>query len=328
MKIFITGASGFIGGAITQHLQSTHEIVAMARSRQSAEKVIALGARAVDCSLATVKPDHLVGCQAVIHTAAFVSPTGSRSQFWQANVEGTKRLLAAACVARVPRFIHISSEAVLFRGQDMVNIDESYPYPKKTPYLYPKTKAEAERQVLAANDPESGFSTIALRPRMVWGPGDNTILPTVTQMAQNGGFYWFNKGQAQTSTTHIENVIHAVEMTLKSRANGRPYFITDGEIWTIKDFLTAYAATQDITLPDRSLPAGPMKLIGRLIGGIWRRLGLKSDPPLTEYAVALMAAHCTLKIDKAREELGYQPIISITEGLAKMKINSNTDNTD
>jgi hypothetical protein len=326
MSLFITGASGFIGGAIAKHLHSAHEIAAMARSEESAAVVQTLGAAPVACSLSTVTPDHLAGCNVVVHAAAFVSPTGSREQFRRANVEGTKRLLAAASLAGVRRFILISTEAVLFRGQDMGDIDESYPYPKKTPFLYAETKAEAERLVLAANDPESGFATIALRPRLVWGPGDQTILPTITQMAQAGGFFWFNKGQARTSTTHIDNVVHAVKLALNSRANGQPYFITDDEIWTVKDFLTAYAATQGVTLPNRSLPAGPMRIIGRLTGGLWRLFKLQSEPPLTELAVAAMSADCTLRIDNARQDLGYSPILSVAEGLERMKTrNSNTD---
>jgi nucleoside-diphosphate-sugar epimerase len=319
MRLFITGASGFIGGAIARHLHAAHEIAAMARSEESAAVIQALGAAPVACSLSTVTPDHLAGFDAVIHAAAFVSPIGSREQFRQTNVEGTKRLLAAASLARVRRFIHISTEAVLFRGQHMRDIDESYPYPRRTPFLYAETKAEAERLVLAANGPESGLATIALRPRLVWGPGDQTILPTVTQMAQDGGFFWFNKGQALTSTTHIDNVVHAVELALEARANGQPYFITDGEIWTVKDFLTAYAGTQGITLPNRSLPARPMRLIGRLTGGVWRLFNLKSEPPLTELAVAAISADCTLKIDRAGQDLGYTPILSVAEGLERMR---------
>lgn len=319
MRLFITGASGFIGGAVARHLQSAHEIAAMARSEESAAVVQALGAMPVACSLSTVTPDHLSGCSAVVHAAAFVSSTGSREAFWQANVEGTKRLLAAASLAGVRRFIHISTEAVLFHGQPMRDIDEDYPYPKKTPFLYAETKAAAERFVLAANGPESGFATIILRPRLVWGPGDQTILPTVTQMAQDGGFFWFDKGQARTSTTHIDNVVRAVELALESKANGQPYFITDDEIWTVKEFLTAYAATQGITLPNRSLPAGPMRLVGRLTGGIWRLFNLQSEPPLTELAVAALAADCTLKIDNARRDLGYTPILSVAQGLERMR---------
>lgn len=294
-------------------------MVAMARTRQSAEKAAALGAKAVPCSLLTVKPDDLSDCDAVIHTAAFVSPTGSRQQFWQTNVEGTRRLLAAATLADVPRFVHISTEAVLFCGQDMVNIDESYPYPKNTPYLYPETKAEAERLVLAANDPLNGFTTIALRPRLVWGPGDQTILPTLTQMARDGGFFWFDHGRSLTSTTHITNLIHAVQLALIAAANGQSYFITDDEIRTIKEFLTALAATQNITLPDRSLPSRPMKYVGRFLGGLWSLLNLKSRPLLTEYAVVAMSADCTLVIDKAKNELGYKPLISVAQGLEMMK---------
>ena len=152
MKIFITGASGFIGGAVAQKLKENHTIFAMARSERSAKKVKGLGATPVLCSLNHVKVEDLQNCDLIIHAAAYVEAWGTRQQYWDMNVEGTRQLLATAKEAGVKKFIHISSEATLFHGQTMDNIDETYPYPVSTPYLYSETKAEAEKLVLAANE--------------------------------------------------------------------------------------------------------------------------------------------------------------------------------
>ncbi|MDP5053550.1 MAG: NAD-dependent epimerase/dehydratase family protein, partial [Congregibacter sp.] len=150
-SIFITGASGFIGGSIARSLSAEHSVLAMSRSASSDEKVQATGATPVRCDLTNVSAEHLSGCDTVIHVAAHVSPWGSKEEYWDSNVVGTEKLLLAAQQAGITRFVHISTEAVSWHGQHMHNIDESAPYAEKTPYLYASTKREAEKRVLAAN---------------------------------------------------------------------------------------------------------------------------------------------------------------------------------
>jgi nucleoside-diphosphate-sugar epimerase len=120
-KIFITGASGFIGGAIAKRLTPDHWVLAMARTQASHAKIEALGARPMSCSLDSIEPGALKECDTVIHCAAYVEPWGRFKDFYEVNVTGTERLLAAARKAGVKRFIHVSTEAVLFRGQDMIH---------------------------------------------------------------------------------------------------------------------------------------------------------------------------------------------------------------
>jgi nucleoside-diphosphate-sugar epimerase len=214
--IFLTGASGFVGGAIAKSLQSTVTVRAMSRAPQSDAAIAALGATPVRCELGALTTEHLAGCDAVIHCAAFVKQWGTRDRFWQTNVEGTQQLLQVARDAGVKRFIHIGTEAALFYGQHMRDIDESYPYPRSSPFLYSATKAAAEQRVLAANAP--GFTTISIRPRFVWGPGDQTILPVLVKMVASKKFIWINDGKARTSTTHIANLVHAVTLALARAA--------------------------------------------------------------------------------------------------------------
>ncbi|MEN8184836.1 MAG: NAD-dependent epimerase/dehydratase family protein, partial [Myxococcota bacterium] len=175
MRIFVTGASGFIGGAIARRLAGGHTVFAMSRSAASDVVVKELGAEPVRCDLDSLEPGALPEVDAVVHCAAWVEPWGTREETWRINVEGTDRLLAAARAASVRRFVHMSTEAVLWRGQHLRDIDETHPYPTSTPFLYAETKAEAERRVLAANG-DGGLATVVLRPRLVWGPGDRTIV--------------------------------------------------------------------------------------------------------------------------------------------------------
>ena len=319
MKIFITGASGFVGGAAAKALiADEHEVTAMARSDASADKIRATGAEPVSMSLETVSAEHLAGCDAVIHSAAYVGPWGSREQFWMTNVEGTTRLLTAAREAGVRRFIYISSEAAIMRGQHLNDADETYPYPDRTPYLYSETKAEAERRIIAADDADSDFRTISLRPRLVWGPGDQTVLRVLREAVENNRFMWMNGGKWLGSSTHIDNLTHAIKLALASDVGGEVYFINDGEELPVREFFTRYAATQGIELPNLSAPAGLVLGVAMIMDRVWRLLGIESQPPLVHYAVMIVSRNMTMRIDKIRRELGYEPVISIDEGMAAM----------
>ncbi|MGH0030725.1 MAG: NAD-dependent epimerase/dehydratase family protein [Myxococcota bacterium] len=317
MDVFVTGASGFIGGAIAAELARTHRVWAMSRSAASDAAVEKLGAVAVRCDLATLEPGALPACDAVVHCAARVEPWGSRDDYWDANVLGTDRLLAAARAAGAKRFLHMSTEAVLWRGQHLRDVDETCPYPEKTPYLYAETKAEAERRVLAANAP--GFATVALRPRFVWGPGDRTLVPEVKEMVAKGAFVWLDGGRARTSTTHIANLVHGATLALAKGRGGEAYFVTDGEIHDFRSLLTRLLAAHGVALPDRSLPAFVARPAAALVEGLRRTLRIASQPPLVRHAVDLMCCDCTLDDTKARRELGYAPVVPFEEGMRQLE---------
>src|ERR1700752_5036271 len=273
MEIFITGASGFIGGAIAKALSTTHNVLGMSRSERSDKGLRAMGVNPVRCELGAVRPENLAGCEVIIHCAAFVKQWGTREEFWKTNVDGTAQLLQAARQAGARRFIHVGTEAALFHGQHMRDIDETYPYPASTPFLYPETKAEAEKLVLAANSP--GFETISLRPRFVWGPSDQTILPVVKKMVKAGIYMWIDQGHVRTSTTHINNFVHAVTLALTHGRGGEAYFITDDSTTTVREFLTALLKTQGLTPPSTSIPSWLARSLGRFLEGVWKLLRLK-----------------------------------------------------
>lgn len=317
MRIFITGASGFIGGAIVQDLKNDHQVVAMSRSEKSDVLIRGLGAEPERGELDSISPESLKGFDAIVHCAAYVKQWGKRADFFRVTVEGTRRLLDAARLAGVKRFVHMSTEASLFYGQDMVNIDETYPYPSSTPFLYSESKAAAEKLVIVANVPGK-FETISLRPRLVWGPGDQTVLPVVKQMVEEGRFMWMDGGRARTSTTHITNLVYATRLALTKGNGGQIYFITDDSITTFREFLTALLKSQGMTPPDKSIPGAVARGLATAIELPWKILGIRKEPPLTRFAAAIMSRECTIRIDKAKRGLGYSPKITLEKGLAEM----------
>lgn len=318
MKVFVTGGSGFVGGHLIEGLvRAGHEVSALARSSRSADVVRRYGAAPVAADLGTLKAESLAGAEAVVHCAAYVEEWGTRAQFWEANVEGTARALEAARAAGVRRFVHVGTEAVLFDGRDLIDVDETHPYPEKQRFLYSETKAEAERRVLAANDP-GGMVTVSVRPRFVWGPRDTSVLPVVLRMAREGSFAWLDGGGARTSTTHVANLVHALLLALERGQGGRAYFVADDGTRTMREFLTALARRHGVELPGRSVPSAVALPLATAIEGAWRLLGVRRAPPMTRFAVAMMSRSVTVKTDRARAELGYAPVLGVEEGLEQL----------
>ncbi len=318
MKIFITGASGFVGGAATRAvIAGGHHVTAMSRSSRSDAVIKALGATPIRCDLESIAAKHIIGADAVLHCAAFVEAWGPKDAWFKGNVLGTQNVLDAARAAGAKRFIHIGSEAAIVHGQHIHDADESYPLASQSPYPYCATKAQAEQRVRSAN--ASGlFETIVLRPRFIWGPGDTTLLPIIEKMAAAGNWTWIDHGRAITSTTHIDNLVHAIMLALTRGKGGEAYFILDDGQSRMKDMINGMAASKGLILPDKSIPSWLANIIGGATEAVWRLFRLKGEPPLTRHAAMVMARDCKLIGAKARTDLGYVPVIAVKDGLAAM----------
>jgi nucleoside-diphosphate-sugar epimerase len=316
MNVFVTGGSGFVGGAaIRRLLAQGHQVRAMSRSEKSDELIRTLGAEPVRCDLEDVNAEHLAGCDVVIHAAAYVEPWGPSDAWDRINVGGTQRMLLAARGAGAKRFIHIGTEAALVHGQDLHEVDESYPLALTSPYPYCRTKALAEQAVRDANDVPGGFVTLVLRPRFIWGPGDQTLLPIILQTAAAGRWAWIDGGRKQTSTTYIENLVDAIELALTLGTPGDAYFILDNGTRSLHDMISAMARAADVRLPEKSIPYWVAAIVASFCEALWRSLRLNGQPPLTRHAAMVMARECTLCGNKAKQDLGYQPRFSVEEGM-------------
>lgn len=288
----------------------------MARSETSAAAIESIGATPVTCSLEDIGVDHVGGAEVVVHCAAAVEEWAPMSVFEAANVVGTRRMLRVAADAGVRRFVHMSTDSVLFAGHDLVGVDESTPLPDPAGFGYADTKRVAEQLVLAANRPD--FETLAVRPALVWGPGDRTILPIVTEMVDSGSFLWVDRGSLEVTTSHIDNVVHGTLLAIERGRPGGVYFITDGPPVAMRDFLTAYVGTTGRDMPDRSLPAPVVRTAGRLLEALWSVFRPGHAPPLGREAAAVLASRNAIGSVRSEPELGYQPVISREEGLARL----------
>ena len=317
---FVTGGSGFIGGALVRRLVADGWTVrALARSDASAETVRERGAEPVRGDLDDVgaMASGVEGCEVAFHCAAHLGDWGRRADFERGNVQGTRNALAAARRAGVRRFVHVGTEAALLAGQPLIEVDERAPLRFDSPVLYSSTKARAEEAVIEAN--QNGLETVVVRPRFVWGRGDTTLLPVMTEMVRSKRFAWIGGGRHRTSTTHVDNVVHGLLLAAQRGARGGVYFVTDGEPVVFRDFVTRLLATQGVTPPDRSLPVGVARAVAAAAETAWRLLPLPGRPPVTRFAVWVSALETTIDITRARTELGYEPVRTIDQGLEELQ---------
>jgi nucleoside-diphosphate-sugar epimerase len=322
--VFVTGGSGFVGGRLIERLCAEgHLVRALARSATASELVRARGGEPVAGELADVAAMRAAadGCQLAFHAAAALGDWGRREDFELGNVEGTSNVLQACEEAGVRRFVHVGTEAALLAGKPLVEVDETAPLRPDSPVLYSATKARAEQAVLAAN--RDGFETVAVRPRFVWGPGDTTLLPAMVEMTRTGHFAWIGGGRQRTSTTHVENAVEGLVLGATRGRPGNAYFVTDGAPVVFREFVTELLATQGVSPPTRDI-SKPMAAVLATAGETaWRILPLPGRPPLTRFAYWVSSQECTLRIDKARDQLGYEPPKSIADGLAELSTAAN-----
>jgi nucleoside-diphosphate-sugar epimerase len=186
-----------------------------------------------------------------------------------------------------------------------------------SPALYSATKARAEQAVVAAN--RDGFETVVVRPRFVWGPGDTTLLPTLVELVRRGRFAWVRGGRHRTSTTHVDNAVEGLVLGASRGRRGNVYFVTDGEPVVFREFVGKLLATQGVPAPSRSIPAPLAGALASVTESLWRFLRLGGHPPLTRFAYWVSSQECTIRIDKAREQLAYTPVKTIADGLAELR---------
>lgn len=316
---FVTGGSGFIGGHLVERLvRDGVQVRALARSERAAARVAELGAEPVRGDLDSVDAIRAgaEGTTVAFHAAAAVLPWGRRAEYVRGNVTGTGNALAGCRAAGVPRFVHVGTEAALMAGQPLVDVDETAPLRPDSPAHYPATKAMAEQAVRAAN--AEGFATVVVRPRLVWGPGDTTILPGLLDAIRSGRFAWIGGGHHLTATTHVANVVHGLLLAAERGRPGEAYFVTDGAPVVFREFVTRLVQTAGVEVPQRSVPARLAGPLATAMEVVWTALRTAGPPPLSRMPFWLSAHECTIDITKARTELGYAPVISREDGLAQL----------
>lgn len=320
-RIFVTGGSGFLGGALIAALRARgDEVVALARSDEAARACEQRGATQIcrgDVGDRAVLYAGMQGCQVVHHCAGWVRVVGELADAMAVNAQGTQNVLDAARAAGVDRLVHVSTESVLMDGKPLVRVDESTPYPARPLGPYAVSKGEAERNVKRAA--AAGLHACVVRPRAIWGRGDTVALPRLVAAVREKRFVWIGGGLHLTSTCHVDNVVEGMLLAAERGGRGEIYFLSDGAPVIFKHWLSDMLATQGVQAPDRSLPLPVARALGWTVERAWPLLGRQSEAPISRAVVALIGQECTVVDDKARRELGYASKVSMAEGMKALR---------
>ena len=328
MKVLVTGGGGFVGGAVVRGLLARgDEVVSLARGDYPALR--ALGVHTVRGDLAD--PAAVVtaatGCSAVVHVAAKAGIWGPLADYTRSNVEGTRSVLAACRQLGIERLVHTSTPSVVHAGGDIEGGDESLPYAQHADSPYARTKAVAEREVLAAADGSLG--TVALRPHLVWGPGDTQLVPRIVQRARTGRLRFVDGGTARIDTTYVDDAVAAHLCALDAVApgaacSGRAYFISSGDPRPFREVVNAILAAAGLPPETRSLPLPVAVAAGAAAEGLWRLLRRTDDPPMTRFLARQLATAHWFDISAARRDLGYAPTVGLDEGFRRLAVSLGT----
>lgn len=322
MKVLVTGGGGFLGEAIIRQLVARGtQVRSLARNRYPALADLDVEQSAGDLSDPDAVRQAARDCELVYHVAAKAGIWGSFADYWRINVLGTRNVLEACRALGIGRLVYTSSPSVVFDGGDLAGVDERVPYPSRFKAYYPQTKAVAEQEVLAANGPD--LATVALRPHLIWGPGDNHLVPRILSKGRSGRLRRIGNAPCLIDSIYIDNaadahVQAADALDSASPVAGRAYFLSNDDprpLWEIVNAILRAGGLPPVT---RSVPRGLALTAGALCEQLYRILRLSGEPPMTRFLASELSTSHWFDIRAARRDFGYQPRVSIDEGMERL----------
>ena len=325
MKILVTGGGGFLGQALCRGLvERGHEVASFNRGHYPA--LDAIGVRQLrgdladrDAVLAAAQ-----GFDAVFHNAAKAGAWGSYGSYHAANVVGTQNVLDACRAHGIGTLVYTSTPSVTHRKTHPVEggTAESVPYGENFQAPYATTKTIAEKAVLAAND--ASLATVALRPRLIWGPGDAQILPRLVERARAGRLRIVGSGDNKVDTTYIDNAAQAhfdafEHLAPGAACAGKAYFISTGEPWPMREVLNALLRAAGAPEVRKHLPFAAAYAIGAVCEGLWRALPLGGELPMTRFLAEQLSTSHWYSMAPATRDFGYVPKVTMAEGLERLR---------
>ena len=324
MKVLVTGGAGFLGQALCRALLAQgHEVSSFQRSYSPALE--AMGVRQVRGDLADAGAVHgaFAGQDAIFHNAAKAGAWGSHASYFDANVTGTRNVLAAIRAHGIGRLVYTSTPSVTHSGRTPVEggNETNTPYGENFKAPYPATKLIAEKEVLAAND--ASLATVALRPRLIWGPGDTQLLPRLAERAGAGRLRFIAGGHNRMDTTYIDNAAQAhldafAALRPGAACAGRAYFISNGDPRPIRRIVNDLLAAAGVPPVQGNLPYPVAYAAGAVLELAWRVLRLRGEPPMTRFLAEQLSTPHWYDISAARRDFGYEPKVSTDEGLRRL----------
>lgn len=320
-NILITGGGGFLGKAIAGLLTERGEKVS-SFSRKFYPELEKMGIHQIQGDIAdkNAVQNACEGMECVFHAAAKPGVWGDYNEYYQSNVVGTENVINACFYRKVSRLIYTSSPSVIFNGNDMEGVNESVPYPDTYHAHYPKTKAIAEK--LVVNAAKQGLKTIILRPHLIWGPGDNHLVPRILARAKR--LRKIGDGKNLVDTIYIDNaanahILAADKLKSNPELSGRIYFISQDEPIPLWDMVNAILHAGGLSPVKRSVSTKTAMLIGTIAESIYRIFRLRGEPHITRFVAEELATAHWFDISAAKNDLGYIPQISTQKGLELLR---------
>jgi nucleoside-diphosphate-sugar epimerase len=325
MRILVTGGGGFLGGHIVKELLKNPSYVVTNFSRHSYDVLEDLGVPTIKGDLRKkedVERAVSQGFDAIFHVAALAGVWGKYQDYYDINFLGTKNLLDAARKFGVSRFIYTSTPSVVFNQDDLLGVDESQSYATKFLNPYAETKTLAEGLVLTSNDSKD-FLTCALRPHLIWGPGDPHIFPRLIQKGREGKLKIIGDGENLVDIIFVENAAKAHVQAFEnlrpgSRVCGQAYFIGQERPVKLWDFINQVLGHVKVDPVVSSITVTGAYRLGWLLEKVWGLLGIqKPEPPMTRFVALNLGKSHYFSHEKAKRDFGYEPKITIEEGLKR-----------
>ena len=320
-KVLVTGGGGFLGGAIVRQLVERGDRV-FSFSRRFYPELSAMGVEQIqgDVSDATAVKQAFRHIDLVFHVAAKPGVWGDYVPYYRTNVIGTRNVIAACKRHNISRLVYTGSPSVVFNGTDMEGVDESVPYPEKFHAHYPKTKAMAEKLVIAAGD--EGLKTIILRPHLIWGPQDNHLVPRIIERANR--LVKVGDGKNLVDTIYIDNaadahVQAADRLEQNHHLSGRVYFISQDNPVPLWEMVNNILKAAGLSPVRRSISRNTAWMIGAVLEIFYKMFKISGEPRMTRFLANELSTAHWFDIGAAKKDLGYKPKISMEEGLFRLE---------
>lgn len=323
-KVFVTGAGGFLGKALCRFLRSVDiDVVGFARGDYPELEQMGVLMVKGDISDKQSLLGAMKGADLVFHVASKAGVWGTKESYFNANVSGTENVIHACQALNINRLVYTSTPSVTFAGIDENGIDESHPYATHFLNFYALSKAIAEEKILTANS--AALKTLALRPHLIWGPGDPHLVPRVLQRAKAGRLKLVGKTDKLVDTIYIDNAVYAHLLAAvnlsqaESSGAGKAYFISNDQPILMAEMLNKILACQGLKPIVARIPAPLAYLIGAALEWVYLKLKIEQEPPITRFVARQLSTSHYFDISAAKKDLGYQAIVSIDQGMEKLK---------
>jgi nucleoside-diphosphate-sugar epimerase len=316
MRVLVTGATSLLGRKLAARLVDRGDDVTVFQRHQSG---LAVTEHLGDVADHKAVAEAVAGAQAVVHVAGRVAVTGPWQPFEETNIRGTQNVIDAARTAGVERFVQVSSPSVAYRGEALVGAPCGPADPESTRGHYARSKAEAELIALGANSSE--MSVVAIRPHLIWGPGDTQLVGRIVSRARSGRLAIVGSGAALIDTTYIDNAADALAAALDRALSlgGRAFVVTNGQPRPVREMLSRIVMAAGLDPPRIKVPYEMARIGGRVVERIWDRRATDDDPPMTSFLAEQLGTAHWFDQRETRDALEWVPAVSLSEGFRRLR---------